>query len=157
MVIAAIALMLAHASVQENNTPPRVSFALVVSRSNAMTNISEGDVRRIYTGAMTRWPDGMHIVPVVPEPNSPEGKLFLKHIVEMTDIDYAQHWISIVFRGQSLAPPRMARSAAEAVQYVTAHPLAIALVAAGHVDDDAVKVLTVDGKSPDDAGYALSW
>ena len=135
---------------------PPLRLAVVVSRSNPATNVSLADLRRIYSGALTRWPAGSHIVPVVPDPSSYQGQMFLRRIVEMTDIDFAQQWIGIVFRGQSPAPPHMARSDSDALLYVSKHQAAIGLVSADRVDD-TVKMLTVDEKQPADRDYPLSW
>ena len=136
--------------------PPVVRFAVIVSNHNATTNLSKADLRRIYVGAIARWPNGSRITPVVFHPDTFQGRTFLKNIVEMTDIDYAQLWIGEVFRGESSSSPHVVRSDEEARQFVAAHPAAIALIAPGAVDA-SVKMLTIDGKHVTDEGYALAW
>lgn len=150
------ALLMAALSARAPEPLHAVRFAVIVSKQNATTNITKADLRRIYVGAITRWPDGTRIAPVVFHPDTAEGHVFLEHVVEMTDIDYAQLWIGEVFRGESSSPPRVVRSDAEARQYVAAHAAAIALIAPAAIDA-TVKVLTVDGKSVGEDDYALEW
>lgn len=137
-------------------TANRARLAVVVPGNSTITNITQADLRRIYLGAITRWPDDHRIIPVLLDPESDSGRLFLKRVVRMTDIDYAQHWIGQVFRGQASTPPRVVRSAAEARRYVAGHPFSIAFVAPEDVDG-SVKVLRVDGKAIDAIDYPLAW
>lgn len=138
-------------------SPPAASrLVVIVSLQNATSDLSLADLRRVYVGAITRWPDGPRILPVVPDPDSAQGELFLKRVVQMTDIDYAQLWIGQVFRGRASGPPHVVRSGAGARQYVLAHPAAIAVVTPDAVDA-SVKVLTIDGKPFASESYALAW
>ncbi len=137
-------------------TSVRAELVVVVRSNSTITGVSQADLRRIYLGGITRWPDDHRIIPVLLDPQSDTGKLFLKRVVRMTDIDYAQHWIGQVFRGQASAPPRVVRSAAEAKRYVTAHPYSITFLAPEDVDG-SVKVLRVDGKAIDEPDYPLAW
>ena len=49
-------------------------LAIVVSQSQGLSNISLADLRRIYLGQMTRWPDGRRIVPVVLPPGGDDRR-----------------------------------------------------------------------------------
>lgn len=130
-------------------------LAVIVSPSSTLTTISAGDLRRTYLGGITRWPSGHRIVPVVLGGETWEQRTLLRRIVQMTDIDYAQHWIGEVFRGRASRPPHVAASAADALRFVARHPHAIAIIDAASVDA-SVRVLTVDGKAAGESGYALS-
>jgi ABC-type phosphate transport system substrate-binding protein len=129
-------------------------LAIVVSRSQSLTDISLPDLRRVYLGKITRWSDGERIVPVVLPPRSIEQRLFLKRVLQMADIDYAQQWIGQIFRGRVAGPPFTAAASASARNFVAAHRDAIAFIDTADVDD-SVKVLTVNGKAPEAAGYPL--
>lgn len=131
-------------------------LAVIVSPSSTSTNISVSDLRRTYLGGITRWPSGHRIVPVILGAETWEQKTFLKRIVRMTDIDYAQHWIGEVFRGRASRPPHVAASAADAIRFVAGHPQAIAIIDAEAVDS-SVRVLRVDGKDPNASDYPLAW
>jgi len=130
-------------------------LAIVVSRSRPLTDISLSDLRRIYLGDMTRWSDGRRIVPVVLPPSAIEQRLFLKRALHMADIDYAQHWIGQIFRGRVAGSPYTAQSSTAARRFVAAHPDAIAFIDAAEADG-SVRVVTINGKTRDAAGYPLA-
>jgi len=131
-------------------------LVVIVAPRSAVADLSLGDLRRTYVDSLTRWPDGHRIIPVVLGVDTGEQRVFLKRVVRMTDIDYAQLWIGEVFRGRASAPPHVAASQADAVRFVASHPDAIAFVAADAADA-SVKVLTVEGKSADANDYPLSF
>lgn len=131
-------------------------LVVIVSPTSSVTNISVGDLRRTYLGGITRWPSGHRIVAVVMGAETWAQRTFLKRIVQMTDIDYAQHWIGEVFRGRASRPPHVATSAADAIRFVAGHPQAIAIIDATALDA-SVRALTVDGKDPDASDYPLAW
>jgi ABC-type phosphate transport system substrate-binding protein len=137
-------------------TSNRIKLAVIIPRDSSVTDVSQADLRRIYLGSITRWPDDHRIIPVLRDPDSDSGRLFLKRVVRMTDIDYAQHWIGQVFRGQASSPPRVVHSAAEAKRYVAGHPYSISFVAPEDVDG-SVTALRVDGKAIDAGDYPLAW
>jgi hypothetical protein len=136
--------------------PSSMRLVAIVAPTSTIADISAGDLRRTYLGSLTRWPNGHRIIAVVLPSHTREQRGFLKHLVQMTDIDYAQHWIGEVFRGRASAPPHVAASPAEAVRFVATHPDAIAVVAPDAVDG-SVRVLSVDGKSADASDYPLAW
>jgi hypothetical protein len=129
---------------------------VIVSPSQSITDISLADLRRIYLGQLSRWPTRHRIVVVLPSPRSPEGELFIKHVIRMAELDYAQYWIGAVFRGQAAAAPLVASTAAEARRFVASQPDAIAVIADVPIDS-SVRVLTVDGKPASAADYPLEW
>ncbi len=133
-----------------------VRLVVIVSASQPLTDISTADIRSIYLGRITRWPNHRAIVPIVMRLDVPGGKMFLRHVIGMGDVDYAQHWIGMVFRGQTASAPLVAGSTEQAARFVAAHPEAIAVVTDIPADKN-VRVLTVDGKSPEASGYPLLW
>jgi hypothetical protein len=159
MMRAAFLVALLFARLSEAGADER-RLAVIVSPTSTLTNISAGDLRRTYLGSITRWPSGHRIVPVVMGPESWEQRTFLKRIVQMTDIDYAQHWIGEVFRGRASRPPHVAASAADAVRFVAGHPHAIAIIDAAALGsmrtDGSVRALTVDGKAAGESGDPLN-
>lgn len=155
MRVAFLALLLSFARLADAGGEVRRLVA-IVSPSSTVTDISRGDLRRIYVGSITRWPSGHRIVPVVLRAETWAQRTFLKHIVQMTDIDYAQHWIGEVFRGRASRPPHVAASPADAVHFVGGHPQAIAIIEAQAMDS-SVRALRVDGIDSDVSGYPLAW
>ncbi len=150
-------------------------LVVIVSDSNTVTNLSTGDLRRIYLGEMTRWPDGHRIVPVMLPPRSPESDMFLKRVLRTSAIDFAQAWIGAVFRGQVAAPPVVVATSSEAFRFVSTHAEAVAVIrdemspsgvqppSTGDVNPPRsdprtpVRHLNIDGRAPGTTGYSLSW
>ena len=133
-----------------------VRLFVIVSASRPMTDISSADVRSIYLGDMTRWPNHRPILPILLPLRSPAGKMFLRHVAGMADVDYAQLWIGVVFRGEASSPPLVAATADQAARFVAAHPDAMAIVSSPP-SEKSVRVLTIDGKSPEAGDYPLRW
>lgn len=135
----------------------RERLLVIVSPAQTITDISVADLRRIYLGQVSRWPNRQRIVMLIPSPRSPEGQTFIKRVIRMAELDYAQYWIGAVFRGEAAAAPLVAASAAEANRFVASHTDAIAVVGEITLDARSVRLLTVEGKSPEAADYPLAW
>ena len=132
-----------------------IRLAIVVSPDVSVRNFSPGDLRRVFLGQISRWPNGHRITIFVPPPSSPEGHLFLDRVVRMSDIDYSQWWIGAVFRGDASATPRVIDGSHAMVRSVVMTPDAIGLVAFPSVTPD-VTVVTIAGKAPGDPHYSLT-
>ena len=153
----------------------RIRLVVIVSSSQTVRDLSSGDLRRIYVGEMTRWPDGHRIVPVMLPTRSRESAVFLKRVVRMSAIDFAQEWIGAVFRGRAPAPPVVVANAGDALRFVASHPESIAVIpdelspgvapstSGGDVSamrpepHIGVRVINIDGRSPRASEYPLNW
>jgi ABC-type phosphate transport system substrate-binding protein len=149
-----VAIVLLLAASSQGEEPVAASVSVLVSAKNPMRDISAGDLRRIFLGDISRWHNGHRIVLFVPPMDTAEGRLFLDHLVRMSDIDYSQWWLGAVFRGRVANAPRVIGSAEEMVRAIAATPDAIGFVAAPPRDAGVI-VLTVEGKAPADPRYAL--
>jgi hypothetical protein len=151
---AALLLVIAAQSAAPAVEPFRL--IVVVPSSQSVGNLSSGDLRRIYIGEMTRWPDGRRIVPVMLPARSRESETLLKRIVRMSAIDFAQEWISVVFRGRAPAPPMIAATASAALDILASHPDAIAVISDVEIPS-GMHIISVDGRLPREQRYPLSW
>lgn len=129
---------------------------VVVPSSQSVANLTSGDLRRIYIGEMTRWPDGRRIVPVMLRARSRESETLLKRIVKMSPLDFSQEWISVVFRGRAPAPPMIAATASAALDILASHPDAIAVVSDVEIPS-GMRIVSIDGHLPREQKYPLSW
>jgi ABC-type phosphate transport system substrate-binding protein len=149
-----VAILLLAASSSQGEEPIAANVAVLVSAKNPMRDISAGDLRRIFLGDISRWHNGHRIILFVRPMDTSEGRLFLDHLVRMSDIDYSQWWLGAVFRGRVANAPRVIGSIDEMVRAVAATPDAIGFAAAPPADPGVV-VLTVEGRAPSDPRYAL--
>lgn len=148
----AIVLLLAASSLGEE--PVAASVSVLVSARNPMRDISAGDLRRIFLGEISRWRNGHRIILFVRPMDTAEGRLFLDHLVHMSDIDYSQWWLGAVFDGRVASAPRVIGSVEEMVRTVASTPDAIGFVTAPPPDPGVI-VLTIERKAPADPRYIL--
>ncbi|MBZ5687438.1 MAG: hypothetical protein LAP86_20660 [Acidobacteriia bacterium] len=142
-------------------TPPAVSgagldqsLAIIVNPSNPVENCSFEDLRKIFLGEKSHWPNGRRITLVMLDPAQPERKVVLREIYNMSEKDLNNHFIQGVFTGGVLAPPKTFGSAADVRKFVFNVPGAIGYVKGTDVDQ-SVKILRIDGRLPDDKDYRL--
>jgi ABC-type phosphate transport system substrate-binding protein len=151
-----IAVVLAVAAIGAAPAPvPRQSVAFVVAPGSHTGDLSSAELRRILLGQTTRWNDRHRIVLCLRPTDSPEGLLVLERLVRMTGIDYSQHWLGAVFRGDAPSVPRVFTTRAALVQAVAENPDAIGFLLAGE-PVAPLRQITVDGKAAGDPGYPLA-
>jgi len=153
---ALIAFLILFAVTARPAEAPHASVSFLVSAKNPIRNVSAGDLRRIFLGEISRWSNGHRIVLLVRPAESAEGRVFLKRLVRMSDIDYSQWWLGAVFRGQAAEAPRIVGGVDAMTRAVSANADAIGFVAtsAPAIESDLV-VLTIDRKAPTDPGYPV--
>lgn len=130
------------------------SLAIIVNPSNPVENCSFDDLRKIFLGEKSHWPNGRRITLVMLDPAQPERKVVLREIYNMSEKDLNNHFIQGVFAGGVMAPPKTLGSAAEVRKFVFNVPGAIGYVKGTDVDP-SVKILRIDGRLPDDKDYRL--
>ncbi len=154
--VAAILFLVAIAAGAAELSPPVPSVSFFVSARGATRNrnLSEGDLRRIFLGEISRWPNGHRIVLYVRSFDSVPGRLFLDRLIRMSDIDYAQWWLGAVFRGRAAAAPRVMTSPESMSKAVAANADAIGFDSP-QTPDAEMLVLTIDGRAPGDPQYPI--
>jgi len=130
------------------------SLAIIVNPSNPVENCSFEELRKIFLGEKSHWPNGRRITLVMLDPAQAERKVVLREIYNMSEKDLNNHFIQGVFTGGVLAPPKTLGSAAEVRKFVFNVPGAIGYVKGTDVDQ-SVKILRIDGRLPDDKDYRL--
>ena len=130
------------------------SLAIIVNPSNPVENCSFEELRKIFLGEKSHWPNGRRITLVMLDPAQAERKVVLREIYNMSEKDLNNHFIQGVFTGGVLAPPKTLASAAEVRKFVFNVPGAIGYVKGTDVDQ-SVKILRIDGRLPDDKDYRL--
>ncbi len=117
--------------------------------------MSSAELRRIWLGQATRWPDGRRIVLAVRPASLPAGRLFYERVAAMSEIDFSRLWLGILFRGDAESAPRVIGPADDVRRFLAGGPDRLAFLLSGEIDrHDADRPLRIDGKYPGDAGYA---
>ena len=153
--IALIALALAALILHASEAAAKGRVAVIVHKSNALTDVTSAELRRILLGDQTRWPANDKITILLLPPGTDERKALLRILLKMSDDDFTRHWISRVFQGDATSGPKTASSPPSILRLVAGLPSALGIVDAEDVPvgDVGLKVLRVDGKTPGDEGY----
>jgi ABC-type phosphate transport system substrate-binding protein len=128
-------------------------IAVVVSSSNPTTNLSMGDLRKIFAGTKHSWPGGQPIKLVTRGPACPERAIFLR-LLAMSEGQYKQYWTAQVLRGEADAEPLIVPSVGMQKEALSLFPGAISLVNLRDVKP-GMKIIKIGGQMPGMAGYPL--
>ena len=137
----------------------REALVFITSKDQGTTNLSSSEVRDIYLGRTTRWQDGHRITVIVRPATTLAGRTFLQQVVHMSEIDFSQNWLGVVFRGEAPSPPRVIAPADAVRKMVTGNVDAIAFVLTSELtaeDESLIRILTIDGKTRDEENYPLA-
>lgn len=133
---------------------PEGNLAILVNTTNPVDNLSLPELRKVFLGERSHWPNGRRITLVMLEPGQPERKALIREVCQMTESDFSRHFLQGVFTGEVLVSPKTLSSPAGARKFVFNVPGAIGFVRASDVDS-SVKVIRVDGRLPGDKEYGL--
>lgn len=133
--------------------PSSTELLVVVGAQSPLHDISRSALRRAYLGEVTE-DHGVRLVPLNQPPTAPARVAFDRALLGFEPDAIARFWIDQRIRGQGSAPraiptvPLLLRVLAQlpgGISYLRRSDLS--------ANSTAVKVLTVDGKKPGDAGY----
>ncbi len=123
-------------------------MAVVVDKSNAVTNMAAADLAKIFQANTKKWPDGKPITIVFFELSSSDLQLALQRLFKMTPDEVktflTTHKTSFV----------AADSAEALLKMVEGTPGAVGLVDVYSITSK-VNVVKIDGKLPLEQGYLL--
>ncbi len=105
-----------------------------------ISEITDADLRAIFTGEKTRFADGSHAVPVTLKGGAVHEVFLRNHLNESPD-EFRVHWRKAVFTGQGAMPKTFASESA-LLEYVAATPGALGYVSRTSPQDN-VKSITV--------------
>lgn len=158
LALASVALWLAALAplrAPPSRAQPDKRIVLIVGK--AATSISDVDgamVRRAFEGHPVEYASGKRLVPFNAPAESSMRQRFDRMVLGFTPEEVGRFWVDQRIRGQAL-PPRTVASPAFGVRVVAALPGGITYVPEDVVND-TVRVLSVDGRQPGQAGYLLA-
>jgi ABC-type phosphate transport system substrate-binding protein len=129
-------------------------LVIVVNRSNPADNLTYSELRNIFLGSRSHWPNGRRITLVMRDPGEPERNVILRDVCNMTEDQMKTHFIHGLFTGEILVSPKVLSTPFGVRRFIFNVPGAIGYLRLRDVDD-SVKVLRVDDLLPDDKRYKL--
>lgn len=133
-------------------TGPHESLAIVVNQSNTVSELSTAELRAVFQGVRSHWPNGHRITLVMMEPGKAEREVVLHDICRMSDTEFRRYFLHGLFTGEVLVSPKTLATPAGVRKFVFNVPGAIGYLRRSDVDE-TIKVLKVDGHAPSDAEY----
>ena len=125
--------------------------AIIVNRSNALSDLKLDEARRYFLARITELPNGekVAIAELVPARAS-----FYRKLLNVAPNDVKRRWLAQVFGGGTQQMPTELADPDAVKKFVAGHAGAIGFIPAGDADQ-TIKVLRIDGKLPSDAGYPI--
>lgn len=133
---------------------PRQALAIIVNRSNPIENLSLTDLRKIFLGERSRWPNGHRVTVTMMESGYAERDAVLRDIYRMTESGYRNHFLKGTYTGDIPVSPKTLSSPQILRKFIFNAPGAIGYLRASDVDA-TVKVIRIDGRFPSDLDYKL--
>ncbi len=141
-------------SLPEPQIASEQNLAVVVNLSNPVQNLSMPELRRIFLGERSHWPNGRRITLVMMEPGQPERAVVLRDICQMNETDFNNHFLHGVFTGEVLVSPKTLATPVGVRKFVFNVPGAIGCFRVLDLDP-SVKAIRIDERGPEDKGYRL--
>lgn len=131
------------------------TLAIIVNRNNPVDDISSGELSRIFRLEQQYWGNGEKIYAIMLETGTIEKSIMLQKIYKMDEDSLKRFWLGKLYRAEVAAFPKTFASSEAVKRYVRQVPNAIGYVSVSTADE-TVKIIRIDGKLPQEAGYALT-
>jgi hypothetical protein len=129
-------------------------LALVSNKANGVSAITVPDLVKVSKGQTSRWPDGKSVTFIMRAPATPEMKLLLEKVYELSEGD-VKDIISNANHGRMGHPAIMiVDSDEDLVNKVASIPGAVGVVDV-YAINSSVAVVKIGGKLPLEPGYLL--
>lgn len=130
------------------------NLAIVVNQSNPVNELSLSELRTVFLGERSHWPNGRRITLVMMEPGQPERETVLREVCHMSEADFRRRFLQGLLTGEILVSPKTLSTTVGVRKFIFNVPGAIGYLRPEDVDG-TVKVLRIDGHSPTDPEYPL--
>jgi phosphate transport system substrate-binding protein len=154
MFAAAAMLQVAPRARVEASRPKQESLAIIVNQANPTDDLSMAELRTIFLGERSHWPNGRRITLVMMEPGQPERDTVLRDVCHMSEPDFRRRILQGLFTGEVLVSPKTLATPVGVRKFVFNVPGAIGYLRPEDVDS-TVKVIRIDGHLPSDSDYPL--
>ena len=155
LVLAAAALLRAAPEARLATSPPKQeSLAIIVNQSNSVDELSLAELRAVFLGERSHWPNGRRITLVMMEQGQPEREAILREICRLSEADFRRRILQGLFTGEVLVSPKTLATPVGVRKFVFNVPGAIGYLRPEDVDA-SVKVIRVEGRLPSDTEYSV--
>lgn len=118
-----------------------VAFTVIAHPDVSVDNLDLDDLRALLLGNQRFWPGGLRVHLVIDgQRDGAARRAWIEDTTAMSEVQYTQYWIGMVFRGRATTAPHSVPDAATATALVAALPGAISIIQAP-LSTDQVQVL----------------
>jgi phosphate transport system substrate-binding protein len=157
LIVLASAILLLEVSPSGALPAPNASddtLAIIVNQANPIENLSLKELKTVFLGERSHWPNGRRITLVMMDPGLSERKAVLRDICHMNETEFSRHFLQGLFTGEVFVSPKTLSTPVGVRKFVFNVPGAIGYVRASDVDE-SVKVIRINGHRFDDPEYPL--
>ena len=144
----------AAAVVPQGQSAKEESLAIIVNQSNPVENFSMDELRKIFLGERSHWPNGRRITLVMMEPGQLERRTMLRDVCRMSESEFSRHFLHGLFTGEVFVSPKTLATPVGVRKFVFNVPGAIGYLRASDVDG-SIKVVRLEERLPEDKDYKL--
>lgn len=130
-----------------------VALAVIVAPTSKLTDISFGDLRKVFRSERLTEVDGTRVIALNHPPRSPDRVGFDQVVLGMDPEAVGRFWIARRVQGES-GPPRIVSSLTTLRRVVEKLPGAIGYLRPTQLTNQ-VRAIRVNGKLPEDPGYPV--
>jgi ABC-type phosphate transport system substrate-binding protein len=129
-------------------------IAVVVRPDTPVDDLTLSQTRKLFLGERQFWNSNLEVTLLVRAPVARERDVLLKIVYRMSEAEFKQYWILKMFRAEAVAGPKIVYSNQMTAELLAALPGSVAFVDATQVPK-SLKIVSIDGKLPGQAGYPL--
>lgn len=117
-------------------------FAIIVNQSNPVKEMHLRDIRAYFLKEKVFWPTGDGVVPLELTPAAPERAIFLKKVINKSEVELEEYWI---LRKQTEAQyaPQQISSSKMMIKLVGSLKWAVGYIDRRYLDSEALKKVKI--------------
>jgi len=113
-------------------------YVIVVHKESSVDALNSKELRRVFLGKISRWPDGSMALPVL-NPKASIHDEFSRSILRKSPAQLSTYWRKNLFSGRSMMP-YMAKNTEDLFAYLERHKNAISYLPVSELDDSLKQV-----------------
>jgi hypothetical protein len=104
-----------YALTSTTNAQEKGGVAIVVNRSNKISDMSLEDVRRLFLGEKGSLPNGRRVILLMSPPGTPEREVVLRQIYKMDEREFSRFVLQSAFTGRQSPPHEVPEAAMKGI------------------------------------------
>ncbi|MGV1100020.1 substrate-binding domain-containing protein [Thiovibrio sp. JS02] len=121
-----------------DNHAQSADFIIVVHRENRIKRMDREEIKQIFLGKKTSWPDGSPIT-IIMNTNDEIHEQFTRTVLQKSPMQLSVYWKKILYSGTGMLPLAV-KDDESAKSYIGFHKNAIGYIAADSVDKQVKRV-----------------